>query len=50
MADCMKKGLTECTPIDQKKPQKTDEKTQRPMPMSKSVSESGKPGSFTIKR
>lgn len=47
--DCMKKGLTTCEKVDQKKPQKTDEKTQRPMPMTKKVSEEGK-GSFTIKR
>lgn len=47
--DGVKTGLSEQTKIDQKKPQKTNEATQRPQPVSKKVSEEGK-GSFTIKK
>jgi len=47
--DTMKKGMTEQMKIDQKKPQKTDEATQRPLQQDTKVSADGK-GKVTVRK
>ena len=49
MSESMKDGLIKREVISQKKPQKTDEKTQRPAKQGGKADSAGKPGSFKWK-